>query len=62
MRFLLLFTCLTITLTGCNTFTGIGRDLAYLGNSMSDFASDVRGEPANPQGHVPAPDYSSPAR
>ena len=47
------------SLTACNTFTGIGRDLAYVGNSMIDFSSDVRGEPSNPNAHVPAPDYTS---
>jgi predicted small secreted protein len=49
---------LMVALTGCNTFTGIGRDLASVGNWMTDSASSIRGEPTNENGYVPPPDYT----
>jgi predicted small secreted protein len=47
-----------MAVAGCNTFTGIGRDMASVGNWMTDTASDIRGDSRNPNGHVPPPDYT----
>lgn len=52
--------CLLLAvLSGCNTITGVGRDITSVGNWMHDTASDIRGEPVNPNNHTPAPDYTS---
>jgi predicted small secreted protein len=58
MRQIMILLIAMITVTGCNTFTGIGRDLASVGNWMTDTASDIRGEPTNENGYVPAPDFT----
>ena len=53
---LLLLLC---ALSACHTFTGVGQDVASVGNFMHDEASELRGEPVNPNAHMPAPDFTS---
>ncbi len=45
-------------LSACHTFTGVGQDVASVGNFMHDKADDIRGEPHNPNAYMPAPDFT----
>jgi predicted small secreted protein len=44
MRQILILCCLMTSITACNTVQGVGQDLTYVGESMTEFSRDVRGE------------------
>ena len=44
MKTIMMMMCVSLMITGCNTFRGMGRDMQSLGGGMKDSARDVRSE------------------
>ncbi len=46
-RHIITLLCMAVTVSGCNTMAGVGRDMAYSGNSITKWSQDVREEVPN---------------
>ena len=58
MKTIMMMMCVSLMITGCNTFRGMGRDMQSLGGGMKDSARDVRSE-LNTTSDEPAPNKNA---